>query len=341
MELKEKIQALCAVSAPSGFEAPACELASKMLCGCVDEIQTDAMGNLLAIRRCGKPGAKLLMLDAHMDEIGFIVTGQDKGFLRFANLGGIDPRMLPAREVKILTKDGPIYGIIDTLPPHVLSAGDMDKTMSADKLFIDAGLTEEEAEAIAPAGTPVVFAGGCETLGENMLCGKSLDDRACVAIVIEVMERLAGKKLAYDVCCLISTQEELGLRGATSGAFGAAPDLAIAIDVCHAWTPDAQKDKTVPIGKGAVVALGPNMNREFTNAIIDTAKSIDIPYQLEVIPGRSGTDAWAIQVSRAGVCTALISLPVKYMHTPVEAMNISDAEAIVSLITAYLQKEEA
>jgi len=306
----------------------------------VDETYTDAMGNLVAIRRCGIPGAKKLVLDAHMDEIGFIVTGQDKGFLRFANLGGIDPRMLPAREVKILAKSGPIYGIIDTLPPHVLSAGDMDKTVAAEKLFIDAGLTEEEAEELAPAGTPVVFSGGCEALGTNMLCGKALDDRACVAIIIEVMERLKDKALEYDVCCLISTQEELGLRGATSGAFGIEPDMAIAIDVCHAWTPDAKKDKTVPIGKGAVVALGPNMNREFTNAIIETAKSKEIPYQVEVIPGRSGTDAWAIQVSRAGVCTALISLPVKYMHTPVEAMNLADAEAIVSLITAYLQKEE-
>ncbi len=341
MGLKEKIQALSAIAAPAGFEDAARDLIGEMLAGLVDEMYTDAMGNLIAVRRCGIPDAKKLVLDAHMDEIGFIVTGQDKGFLRFANLGGIDPRMLPAREVKILAKNDPIYGIIDTLPPHVLSAGDMDKTVPAEKLFIDAGLTEDEAEELVPAGTPVVFSGGCEALGENMLCGKALDDRACVAIVIEVMERLKGVKLAYDVCCLISTQEELGLRGATSGAFGIEPDMAIAIDVCHAWTPDAKKEKTVPIGKGAVVALGPNMNREFTNAIIETAKANEIPYQIEVIPGRSGTDAWAIQVSRAGVCTALLSLPVKYMHTPVEAMNISDAESIVSLIAAFLQKEEA
>lgn len=334
MNLREITIDLCSVSGPSGFEAPARELAAELLKPYVDEISVDYMGNLIAVRRCGLPNSKKLLLDAHIDEIGLIVTGYEKGFLRFASLGGVDPRMLPAREVRVLAPEA-IYGVIDTMPPHVLSASEMDKSLSADKLFIDVGMSEETVKEKIPLGTPVVFAAKAEPFGETKICGKALDDRSCVAIIIKALEKLQNKELPVDIYVLFSSQEEVGLRGAKAGAFAINPDLAIAIDVTHAHTPDAKKHETLEMGGGAAIGVGPNMNQNITDALIRIAKDKEIPYQIEVAPGRSGTDAWEIQVSREGVSTALLSLPVKYMHSPVEMMDIEDANAIVQLVTEF------
>ncbi|MGI6029296.1 MAG: M42 family metallopeptidase [Candidatus Heteroscillospira sp.] len=335
MELKKLISELCSLTGPSGFEDKIMRRCAELLAPYTDEMHTDAMGNLIAVRRCGKPGAKTLMLDAHMDEIGFIVTGYDKGFLRFANIGGVDPRMLPALEVRVLTPE-PMYGVIDILPPHVLDAEDRDKTIDAKKLCIDVGLSREEAEARIPLGTPVSFAGGCRELGENVLCGKTMDDRACLAVIIKAMEMLSGCELDVDVAVLVAVQEEVGLRGAVTGAYSVAPDYAITLDVTHAYTPDAKKSETVKFGGGAAIAKGPNMNRAITEAVISAADKRGIAYQIEVVPGQSGTNAWAIQVSRAGVATALISVPLKYMHTPVETLDVHDAQSAADILAAYI-----
>jgi len=340
MELKELIFELCALRGPSGFEGAVAERVRALLSPCVDEMHADALGNLIARRRCNQPGAKTVMLDAHMDEIGFIVTGCDQGFLRFGSLGGVDPRMLPAREVLVLTEPEPVYGVIDTLPPHVLESGDMDKTIDAKKLCIDVGLSAEEAEGRIPLGTPVVFAGGCRALHGDVLCGKTMDDRACLAVLLKTMENLKDQELDVDVVCLIATQEEVGLRGAAVGAYAVEPDFAITLDVTHAYTPDAKKSETMAFGGGAAIAVGPNMNRALTDSIIETARGESIPHQIEVIPGQSGTNAWAIQVARSGVATALISVPIKYMHTPVETLSLRDAQSAVDLLTAYLSKME-
>lgn len=337
MLLKDMIIDLCKLSAPAGFEERAFNRASELLAPYVDEIRTDALGNLIAVKRCGKPGAKTLMFDAHMDEIGFIITGTEKGFLRFSNIGGVDPRMLPTREIKVLT-DPPIFGVIDTLPPHALSDEDMDKSIDPKKLFIDVGLSEAEAIKRVPLGTPAVFAGGVEELSENVLCGKSLDDRSCVAIIIKVMEALAEKESNVDLFCLFSTQEELGTRGAITGVHGIYPDYAIALDVTFASTPDSKKSQTLDMRKGAAIGVGPSMNRNITNALIRTAEEKDIPYQLEIMGGDSGTNGWVIQICRAGVTTGIVSLPIRYMHSPVETMAVSDAEAIVHLLTEFTLK---
>jgi len=341
MELKNLITELCSLTGPSGFESTVAQRCKELLKPYVDEMHTDSMGNLIAIRRCGKAGACTLMLDAHMDEIGFIVTGYDKGFLRFSDLGGVDPRMLPAREVIVLTESENIFGVIDTMPPHVLDSGDMGKSIDAKKLCIDVGLTQEQAEAKIPLGTPVVFAGSCRELGENALCGKTMDDRACLAAIIKTMENLAGRELNVDVVVLVAVQEELGMRGAVTGAYSVQPDYAISLDVTHAHTPDAKKSETVKFGGGAAIAVGPNMNRALTEDIISCAKEKDLSYQVEVVPGNSGTNAWVIQISRSGVATALISIPVKYMHSPVETLDLRDAQSAVDILVNFISGMEA
>ncbi|MEG0777356.1 MAG: M20/M25/M40 family metallo-hydrolase [Oscillospiraceae bacterium] len=335
MLLKDLIFDLCGLAAPSGFEDNAFKRISELLSPYVDEIKTDAMGNLIAVKKCGRENAKRLMLDAHMDEIGFIITDIEKGFLRFSSIGGVDPRMLPTREVRVLI-DPPIFGVIDTMPPHALSSEDMDKSIDAKKLFIDVGLSEDEAKRRIPLGTPAVFAGGCISLAENIISGKALDDRACVAIIIKAMENLFEKDLGADIYCLISSQEELGMRGATTGIYGIDPDFAIAIDVTHAATPDSKKGETMEMSRGVAIGVGPSMNRSITNALFETARKNKLSFQTEVMGGSSGTNGWVFQVSREGVSTAVLSLPIKYMHSPVETMDLADAEAIVSLLTEFI-----
>ena len=335
MELNELIIELCGESGPSGFEDNARSKIISQLNPFVDEIKTDIMGNIIAVKRCGKENARSIMLDAHMDEIGLIVTGHKDGYLRVSAIGGVDQRMLPAREVKILTEP-PIYGVIDVLPPHALSDDEMDKALPIDKMYIDIGMTQEEAEKAVPLATPIVYDGGAQMLGENMICGKALDDRACAAIIIKTMEKLKSAALDVDVYCLISTQEEVGLRGAGVAAYGVQPDYCIVLDVTHGATPDASKEKTLKVGGGSAIGVGPQLTRNLTNALIGYAKQKELPYQLEVLSGGTGTNSGAIQLSREGIATALISLPLKYMHTPIETIKVSDAENIVELLAGFI-----
>jgi endoglucanase len=174
-------------------------------------------------------------------------------------------------------------------------------------------------------------------MGEDFLCGKALDDRMCVAMILKVMENLKDEKLNYDLYCMASTQEELGMRGAQAGAFGIAPEYAIALDVTHASTPDASGPETFKAGCGAVISVGPNMSRRMSDAMIAYCREKEIAYKIEVTPGNSGTNAWPIQVAREGVCTGLLSVPVRYMHSPMETVKMSDVEIGVDMLTGFLK----
>ena len=341
MELREILQTLCAINAPSGFEQPVGAWAADYLAPFADEVRQDAMGNLIAVKRCGRPGAKKLMLDAHMDEVGFVVTGYEKGgYLRFSALGGIDARMLPTLGVTVLTQP-PLYGVIDTMPPHILSEEDMKQAVPIDRLVIDTGLTEEEARRLIPIGTGVSYAVGMTELMGGRLCGKSFDDRSCAAILLRAFEELSQKELSVDLYCVLSAQEEVGCRGAKAAAGGILPDYAIVVDVTHANTPD-EHSLTVELGGGAAVGIGPNMNHAMTQHILRLAKREDIPVQKEVCPGgSSGTNAAVIQVSGCGVATALLSLPLRYMHSPSEVIDFADMENTLRLITAFVPELEA
>ena len=340
MQLKDMIFDLSNIPAPAGFEDKARERVRELLSPFVDEMWTDALGNLIALKKCGKPNAKKLMFDAHMDETGLIITGIEEGFLRFSCIGGLDPRMLPAHEIRVLT-DPPIYGVIDVIAPHTLTQDELNKPFDTKKLYIDIGLTDDEAKKRVPLGTPAVFAAGCISLSESQISGKALDNRACVAIIIKAMEQLSLNEINMDIYCLISAQEELGFRGAVTGAYSVAPDLSIVLDVTHAVTPDSKKDEIAHVGKGPAIGVGPNINREISKLLFDAAKKNNIPHQTEVMGGSSSTNAWVIQTSRFGVPTGLISLPLKYMHSPVETIDMSDAEAMVRLIVEFVTAKEA
>ncbi len=334
VDFSEIMDELSRCDAPSGFEAPAIsETAGRLLAKYMDEVRVDVLGNTVGVKRCGRENAKKLLLDAHVDEIGFIITGYEEGFLKFSAIGGIDLRTLPASEVKILTEP-PVYGVIDTMPPHVLKAGEMDSAIDINDLFIDVGMTAEEAAEKIPLGTAAVYNSQIRKIGGRRLCGKALDDRSCFAVILRALEIMGDSPLDADLYVMASAQEEVGVRGAAAGAFAIAPDYAIVLDVGHAEVPGAPKEKTVKMGGGGAIGIGPNMNRKFTDYIRKTAEENGIPYQLEVIAGMSGTNARAIQTARDGAATALISLPLKYMHTPVEIVDTDDCENCARLLSA-------
>lgn len=336
MNYTSGLRRLCALSGPSGFEEDVTKAAAELLRPLTDEVYTTRLGSVVGVRRCGRENAPRLLLDAHLDEIGFIITGHEEGFLRFAPLGGVDPRMLPNREVVLLT-DPPVHGVVACLPPHVQTAEDMDKSLPIKELFIDVGLSQEEARKRIPIGTPAVYRGGCAPLGEELLCGKALDDRAGFAVLLDVLERLQGKELGVDLYVLGSTQEETHSTGAVTAAYEIAPDLCVAVDVTHGDSPDASKNETFKVGGGPVIGVGPNCARGLSGRLKVLAKDQDIPFQIEVMSGSSGTNAWPIQVSREGVATAVLSIPERYMHTPVEVVSKTDLENTARLLAAFVE----
>ena len=336
MNYEEVLNRLCGLSGPSGFEQAAAQAARELLEPLVDEVSVNRLGSVLGVRRCGKENAPKLLLDAHLDEIGFIVTGHQDGFLRFATLGGVDPRMLPDREVTIMTQP-PMLGVVACLPPHIQSGSDMDKSIPVSESYIDVGLSQEEAEKRIPIGTPITFRGSCFPLGEDLLCGKAMDDRACFAILLDVMERLQGKDLNVDVYVLGSTQEETSSAGAVTAAYGVAPEMCVAVDVTHGATPDAKKEETFPLGDGPVVGVGPNCVRWMSDRFTAIAEKLEIPSQIEVMSGHSGTNAWPLQISREGIATAVLSLPLRYMHTPLEVCSRKDLEETAKLLAAFVE----
>ncbi|MCL2401903.1 MAG: M42 family peptidase [Oscillospiraceae bacterium] len=324
---------LCAIPGPSGFEQPAAARCRELLAPYMTDTWIDVLGNVIGVRRCGKDNAPTLLLDAHIDEIGLIITGVEEGFLRFHALGGLDARTLSAAEVRILA-DPPLYGVICAMPPHVLKKEDTDKALKIEDLFIDIGLNQAQAETAVPLGTAGVMYNGVRRFGEHLLCGKALDDRAGFAAILRTLALLKDTALDVDLYVMGSAQEEVGVRGAASGAFAIDPDYCIVVDVSHAKTPDSKPHEArETLDGGVIISRGPNMNRAFTETAVTLAKANDIPYQIAVEPGgNSGTNARAIQISRNGVATALLGLPMKYMHTPYEVCATDDIESTARLM---------
>lgn len=329
--MRQALERLCTCTAPSGFEGPAAAVAAELLRPLVDEVSIDRTGNVLGVRRSKTPNAPKLLLDAHLDEIGLIVTGVEDGFLRFRSIGGVDPRMLPGRELVVLT-DPPLRGLV-ACP----AGGDENKSVPLNELYVDVGLSQEEAERAVPVGTPMVYRAGCFPLGEDQMCGKSMDDRACFVTLLRAAELLRDKELDVELHILGSTREEVSGAGAVVGTWAVAPDFCVAVDVTHGKTPDGPADKTFELGGGPAIGVGPNMTRWMTERMIAKAKEHGIPYQLEIMSGHTGTNGWEMQISREGVATSVLSLPLKYMHTPVETLSLADMEGVAQLLAAFTE----
>lgn len=320
----------------SGFEYRIAEKVAEYLRPYSDEIKIDNLGNIIAVKRCGKKNAKSIMIEAHMDEIGLMINDIDKrGFLSFVAVGGVDGRILPSSEVTVHGKKN-LSGVIGSKPPHLQKRDEKDKATKIEDMYIDLGMSYDEAIKYVSVGDSVTFQNGAGKLGDNQFSGKTLDDRAGVAALIKTMEKLSKVKTDVDVYAVVSVQEEVGLRGAKTAAYGVNPTLAIAVDVCHAITPDNSKN-AFESGSGAIISIGPNIHPKVQKRLADTAEKYNIKVEFDVDGGDTGTDAWAIQTAKFGIPTGLLSIPLKYMHTSVETINISDAEAVSEILTFFIQ----
>jgi len=336
VEVIPLLKQLSETSGLSGFEGPAREFLRQTWQPFVDEMREGKLGSLIALKRgSGDEPRPKLMLAAHMDEIGLMVTGIEKGFLRITRVGGTDRRVLLGLEVTV-HGERDLPGIVAARPPHVLPAEERKKTVPWTKLFVDVGLPAEEVERLVSVGDTISIQREMTELKNRRVAGKAMDDRACVAVITLALEQLARMQHAWDVFAVATVQEETGLKGATTAAYGVAPDLAVALDAGFAEQPGVSEAGVFPLGEGPSIGIGPNFSPGLVARLKKVAEAHEIPYHIEPTPGDSGTDAWAIQISRAGVPTALISLPIRYMHQPVETLDVKDVERTVRLLAVFV-----
>ena len=338
VDTTELMRTLSEASGVSGYEHGVRELVRDAMQPFADEMREDALGNLIALRPGErKPDApkRAIMLAAHMDEIGLMVTGFEDGFLRFRNVGGVDLRTIVGQEV-VVHGDAALPGIIASRPPHVLSAADRQKALPLEQLFIDLGLPEEALRKRVHIGDLITLQREFTPLANGYASGKALDDRAGVASLVVCLDELRSLRHSFDVYAVATTQEEVGLRGATVSAYGLAPDLAIAVDVGFGKQQGVSDSKTIEMDGGPAVALGPNIHPKMHAGLLSVAKKFELKHQTEVVAGASGTDGWAIQVSREGVPTAVLSIPLRYMHTSVETICIRDIERTGRLMALFI-----
>lgn len=335
MNHTEDLIRLCEAPGVTGFEQPAAEVAAELLRPLCDSVEVLPSGTVCGVRRCGLQGAKTVLLDAHIDQIGFLVTeALDGGFLRFAPVGGVDPRMLSGCEIQILTEP-PLFAVVSCTPPHLLKAGEEKKGIPIHEMLLDTGL--RDARSAVPVGTPAVFAEPMLQLAPDSITGKCLDDRAGVFAILQALEQLRDAPLAVDLAVQFSVQEEVTSLGAMTGAFRLRPDYAIAVDVSHAKTPDAPADSVFEYGGGVMIGMGPNFNTALTKALIRTARAEAMDFQLEVMEGNTGTNAWEMQIAACGTAMALLSIPLRYMHTPIESVRLSDIDSVSGLLVHFLR----
>ncbi|HHW54302.1 MAG: M42 family metallopeptidase [bacterium] len=339
MEYLDLLRRLSQEQGVSGREAKVAESLLKTLHPLVDEVERDRLGNVIAHKKGEGPDPHpRVMLAAHMDEIGLMVTQiLEGGFLRFTPVGGIDLRTLPGQEV-LIHGLSPLRGVIGAKPPHLQEPGERKKAIPGDELYIDTGYSKkEELEEMVPLGTMVTIERDLQLLANDLVAGKALDNRAGVTVLAACFQELTRLKHRADVYGVATVQEEVGVRGAMVSSYGLAPDLAVVIDVCHGDMPGVAEDEGFPLGKGPALGLGPHVHPRLFTTLKETAQEIGVPYQVEPSPTPAGTDAWAIQIAREGIPTALVSLPLRYMHTAVETLSLKDLKETGRLLAAFIQ----
>jgi len=325
---------------PSGYEESISRFWAAEAKTFADEVTSDQHGNVMAC--INKGGSPRIMLAGHIDEIGLMVTHiDDQGFLNIAQIGGWDPQILQGQRVWISTKKGRIPAVIGKKPIHKLKAAEREKVTKLEDLWLDIGAkNKKDAEKRVEIGDPAVLAYDVQDMPNNLLASRAMDDRSGVFTILEAGRILSKKDIKPEVHIVATVQEEVGLRGATTSCYSIAPDIGFAVDVTFATdfpTMD-KKSGAISLGKGPAVSRGPNFNPALFRLICKTAEKNKCPYQVEPAPRGTGTDANQMQLSRAGVATALISIPCRYMHSPCELVNVNDIDHAAKLIAATVEE---
>jgi putative aminopeptidase FrvX len=327
---------LLRTGAPSGYEAPAAEIWRQA--ASFAELSTDGLGSSIA--RVGD-AAPLLAVVGHIDEIGLIVTHVDeKGFLWFTSIGGWDPQILVGQRVEIRGKDGPVLGVVGRKPIHLLEADQRKKVVELKGMHIDIGAKDgEEAAERVRVGDPVVIAAEPVPMLGERLVSKAMDNRLGAYVALESLRRAhEGGTLVGSFAAVAAVQEEIGLFGARTAAFEVRPDIAIAVDVTHATDAPGVDEKELgasPLGSGPVIGRGSTLSPKVFELLVETAEAEGIEHSISASGRGTSTDADVLQISRAGIPTGVVSIPLRYMHSPVEMVDLADVEATVALLAAF------
>ncbi len=328
---------------PSGYEGPAAKIWKLYASKFADKVWTDTHGSSHAIINTG--GSPRIMFAGHCDEIGLQVSYiDDSGFIWVQPLGGWDAQIAQGQRVQILTSKGIIKGVIGKLAIHLQTPEQRKKVSEIKDLWIDIGAKDKkDAESKVSIGDPLVIDYHFEDLQNNIIIGRAFDNRSGAYVVLEAAKELSKLKLEAEVHAVATVQEEIGLRGAKTSAFEINPEVAIAVDVTFATDHPQmgeiiKRENLIKLGDGPVLTRGPNMNPKLYDLLISTAKKHKIPYQVNAEPRGTGTDANAIQLNRSGVATCLVSIPLRYMHSPCELINTSDLDNCVKLIAKTVEQ---
>jgi endoglucanase len=326
----------------SGYESPLQEIVRDYVADFADDVKTDLHGNVIVAKN---PDAKFrVMFSGHCDQIGLIVTHIDEeGFLYVQPIGGWDVEVLIGQRMTVWAASGPILGVIARKPIHLLSEDERKQVPKMKDLWVDIGAADKkEANKLVRIGDSVTVQLGYFEILNKLAVSPAMDDKTGCWVVVEALRRVCKgrKKLKCGVFAVSSVQEEIGLRGAKTAAFGIDPQIGIAVDVCHATdcpTIEKKEEGDIRLGRGPVIHRGPNMNPKVVERLIDAADGSKIPYQLAATGKATGTDANVIQVNRAGVATGLVSIPNRYMHSPVEMISLEDIDKAADLLARFVE----
>ncbi len=326
---------------PSGYEQQVQKVFKESVQPYSDTVETDVLGNVIATRNAS--GSPRIMLAGHADEIGFIVRFiSDEGFIYFGQIGGHDSVVAVGQRVYVHTESGPILGVLGRKAIHLLDQDERGKVPKTDDLWIDIGVeNKKEALELVQIGDCITYAQEMNRLQGERATARSFDNKMGCFIVAEALKILRDKTFSSSVYGVATVQEEIGLRGAKTSAYGINPLIGIATDVGHAMDfPGSDKKKIgdVKLGGGPIIARGANINPKVFKLLVATAKELEIPYQIEAAGGGTGTDANIMQLNRSGMATGLISVPLRYMHTPCEVMNLDDIENAARLMAGFVER---
>ena len=325
------LKSLISSAGLTGHERPVAALIEARWKPLADEIHTSRLGSIHALRRGSSPAPRpSILLSAHMDAVGLMVSGIESGFLRVTNIGDVDARILPGQPVTVHGRE-PLHGVVTLLPPAFREGNGTQ----LDDLLVDVGLPPRRVDQLVRVGDLVTFASEPTELGARILSGHSLDNRASVAALTLVLEALQTKSCAWDVWLAATVQEETSYAGGITSAFALNPDLAIILDVTYARGGEGERWETYPLGGGPTLGIGPNIHPFLLKQLKETAARLGIPCAVEPMPELSLTEADAIQLVRSGIPTAVVSIPIRYMHMPVEVAALTDIERAAALVAEF------
>ncbi|WP_020473167.1 M42 family metallopeptidase [Zavarzinella formosa] len=334
------LRELLETPSPSGYERPIQDVVRRWATPLASEVRTDRHGNVIAALHPTEPSDLRIMLAGHCDQIGLMIQHIDSdGYLYVQPIGGWDVQILLGQYITVWAEGGAIQGVLSRKAPHLLTNEERNKVPQFHDLWVDIGAkSKEEAESLVRPGDPATISLGYRPLRNGMAASPAMDDKVGLWVAMEALRLLTERERRASVYAVSTVQEEVGLRGATTSAYGINPQVGIAIDVCHATdTPGNDKKSLgeVKLGNGPVLFRGPNINPRVFAELEAAAKRINVPVQVRGVPKATGTDANVIQISREGVAAALIGIPNRYMHSPVEIVHLDDLNNAARLLAEF------